>query len=40
MSWYHDKIDWIGGLPFEVSTPADIFNFLRKGNLPHPIKNG
>ena len=29
MSWWHDKIDWIGGLPFEVSKPEEIFSFLR-----------
>ncbi len=25
MSWRHDKIDWIGGYPFEVSKPEQIF---------------
>lgn len=29
MSWWHDKIDWIGGLPFEVSTPEQVFDFYR-----------
>lgn len=29
MSWWYDKIDWIGGLPFEVSTPDEIFDFYR-----------
>jgi 2-polyprenyl-6-hydroxyphenyl methylase/3-demethylubiquinone-9 3-methyltransferase len=29
MSWWHDKIDWIGGLPFEVSKPEEIFDFYR-----------
>lgn len=28
MSWWHDKIDWIGGLPFEVSTPDQVFDFV------------
>jgi 2-polyprenyl-6-hydroxyphenyl methylase/3-demethylubiquinone-9 3-methyltransferase len=27
MSWSHDKIDWIGGLPFEVAKPEVIFEF-------------
>ena len=30
MSWWHDKIDWIGGYPFEVSKPEQIFNFYKK----------
>lgn len=30
MSWWHDKIDWIGGYPFEVARPEEIFNFFRK----------
>jgi 2-polyprenyl-6-hydroxyphenyl methylase/3-demethylubiquinone-9 3-methyltransferase len=29
MSWWHDKIDWIGGYPFEVSTPEQIFDFYK-----------
>lgn len=29
MSWWHDKIDWIGGFPFEVSKPEEIFSFYR-----------
>ena len=29
MSWWYDKIDWIGGLPFEVSKPDDVFDFYR-----------
>jgi 2-polyprenyl-6-hydroxyphenyl methylase/3-demethylubiquinone-9 3-methyltransferase len=27
MNWWRDKIDWIGGYPFEVSTPDEIFDF-------------
>lgn len=29
MSWWHDKIDWIGGLPFEVAQPEEVFDFYR-----------
>jgi SAM-dependent methyltransferase len=29
MSYWHDMIDWIGGYPFEVATPAEVFDFLR-----------
>ena len=29
MSRVHDWIDWIGGLPFEVATPDQIFDFCR-----------
>lgn len=29
MSWWHDKIDWIGGFPFEVAKPEQIFDFYR-----------
>lgn len=30
MSWWHDKIDWIGGYPFEVSKPEQVFEFFQK----------
>lgn len=30
MSWWHDKIDWIGGYPFEVSKPEQIFDFYKE----------
>ena len=26
--WY-DLLDWLGGYPFEVSTPSEIFNFYK-----------
>lgn len=29
MSYWHDRIDWIGGYPFEVAKPEDIFSFYR-----------
>ena len=32
MSWWYDKIDWIGGYPFEVSKPEEIFNFYAQRN--------
>lgn len=28
MSLYHDWIDWLGGYPFEVATPAAVEDFL------------
>lgn len=31
MSIYHDWIDWLGGLPFEVAKPEEILNFY----MPH-----
>jgi 2-polyprenyl-3-methyl-5-hydroxy-6-metoxy-1,4-benzoquinol methylase len=30
MSWWHDRIDWIGGYPFEVSKPDQIFDYYKK----------
>lgn len=29
MSYWHDMIDWIGGYPFEVAKPEEIFDFYR-----------
>jgi 2-polyprenyl-6-hydroxyphenyl methylase/3-demethylubiquinone-9 3-methyltransferase len=29
MSWWHDKIDWIGGYPFEVAKPEEVFEFYQ-----------
>jgi 2-polyprenyl-6-hydroxyphenyl methylase/3-demethylubiquinone-9 3-methyltransferase len=29
MSPWHDVVDWIGGYPFEVSKPEEIFDFFR-----------
>jgi len=29
MSRRHDLIDWIGGYPFEVARPEEIFRFCR-----------
>ena len=33
MSRWHDLIDWIGGYPFEVATPADIAAFYERRGL-------
>ncbi|HEX4899762.1 MAG TPA: class I SAM-dependent methyltransferase, partial [Pyrinomonadaceae bacterium] len=30
MSRWHDVIDWVGGYPYEVATPDEIFDFYRK----------
>ena len=29
MSVWYDLLDWLGGYPFEVSTPSEIFNFYK-----------
>lgn len=29
MSRWHDMIDWIGGYPFEVAKPEEVFEFYR-----------
>jgi hypothetical protein len=29
MSRWHDLIDWVGGYPFEVAKPDQVFNFYR-----------
>jgi len=29
MSPWRDVVDWVGGLPFEVATPEEIFRFYR-----------
>jgi 2-polyprenyl-6-hydroxyphenyl methylase/3-demethylubiquinone-9 3-methyltransferase len=30
MSPWRDVVDWVGGFPFEVATPEDIFDFFRR----------
>lgn len=30
MSLWHDLVDWVGGYPFEVAKPEEIFNFYWK----------
>jgi 2-polyprenyl-6-hydroxyphenyl methylase/3-demethylubiquinone-9 3-methyltransferase len=32
MTVYRDVVDWVGGWPFEVATPEEIFRFFRKLN--------
>lgn len=32
MSAYYDLIDWIGGYPFEVAKPEEIFSFFQRHN--------
>jgi 2-polyprenyl-6-hydroxyphenyl methylase/3-demethylubiquinone-9 3-methyltransferase len=29
MSMWHDLIDWVGGYPFEVARPEEVFRFYR-----------
>ena len=30
MTVHPDVVDWIGGWPFEVATPEELFHFFRK----------
>ena len=30
MSLWHDLVDWVGGYPFEVARPEEIFDFYRR----------
>jgi 2-polyprenyl-6-hydroxyphenyl methylase/3-demethylubiquinone-9 3-methyltransferase len=30
MSRWHDIVDWIGGYPFEVAKPEEVFGFLQE----------
>ncbi len=30
MSYWHDIVDWIGGYPFEVAKPEEVFSFYSK----------
>ncbi len=39
MSFWHDVVDWIGGYPFEVAKPEEIFDlYRRKGFLLMKLK--
>jgi 2-polyprenyl-6-hydroxyphenyl methylase/3-demethylubiquinone-9 3-methyltransferase len=41
MTKWRDYIDWVGGYPYEVSTPDDIFDFARaRGFLLTKLKCG
>ena len=42
MSAMHDVVDWVGGYPFEVRTPDEVFNFYhsRGFRLEHLITRG
>nr|MBV6629022.1 methyltransferase [Oceanococcus sp. HetDA_MAG_MS8] len=33
MNAWHDVVDWVGGYPFEVAKPEEIFNFYRSRGL-------
>ena len=30
MSYWHDIVDWIGGYPFEVAKPEEVFSFYHE----------
>jgi 2-polyprenyl-6-hydroxyphenyl methylase/3-demethylubiquinone-9 3-methyltransferase len=30
MSNWHDLVDWVGGYPFEVAKPEEVFDFCQK----------
>lgn len=32
MSPHRDLVDWVGGFPFEVSKPEEVFDFCRARN--------
>lgn len=39
MSRWHDIVDWVGGYPFEVATPAEVVAFCEaRGLTPHLVK--
>jgi 2-polyprenyl-6-hydroxyphenyl methylase/3-demethylubiquinone-9 3-methyltransferase len=29
MSYWRDMVDWVGGYPFEVAKPEEVFRFMR-----------
>src|SRR5690606_10274853 len=31
MSYWHDMLDWLGGTPFEVARPAEVFDHVHCG---------
>jgi hypothetical protein len=42
MSLWHDYVDWMGGYPFEVATPAQVHDFYsaRGFTLVHEVTVG
>ncbi|HSG68794.1 MAG TPA: class I SAM-dependent methyltransferase, partial [Planctomycetaceae bacterium] len=30
MNWWHDLVDWVGGWPFEVARPGEVFTFFHE----------
>lgn len=30
MNWWHDLVDWVGGWPFEVARPGEVFTYLHE----------
>jgi 2-polyprenyl-3-methyl-5-hydroxy-6-metoxy-1,4-benzoquinol methylase len=41
MSLWHDRLDWVGGYPYEVATPDEIFEFYKaRGFTLTKIKTG
>ena len=32
-SFWHDLVDWVGGYPFEVAKPKQVFDFCRERGL-------
>lgn len=33
MNHWYDLLDWLGGFPFETSTPKEVFDFCKKKGL-------
>lgn len=41
MNWYHNVLDWLGGLPYEFAAPYEITNFFAKKSIySQKIENG
>ncbi|HUG20101.1 MAG TPA: class I SAM-dependent methyltransferase [Planctomycetaceae bacterium] len=30
MNWWHDLVDWVGGWPFEVARPGEVFTYFHE----------
>ena len=37
MNKFHNAIDWLGGLPYEVCDPEVLFAFLKQNGFEDPI---